>query len=995
MKRTLLFALTVIFACSLWAQHRTSMQMAPADTALHIGVLENGLAYMIQRTDMKKSVADFRLVQSTGSLVEEDSQRGMAHFLEHMAFKGTKHFKGRAILDFLRRNGVQFGPDINAITMMDHTTYILKEMPIRDQAMMDSCLLILRDWAGDITFDSRELEAERNVIVEEWRARSTKAVNLNLGLQMYAGTRYFDRDPLGDLDVVRTCTVEQMKAFYHKWYQPQHQCVIVTGDIDPAKVEAQIKRLFADLKPGKTELPMKQVLRNPQQPRVLTVEDKSIPVANIVLASFRPRSLGRNQRLVGNLMRERVEKIAVRCLSDRLYRLRQNMPSIMMLQMPTNSTTNADDYAVNQLILTCAPADLLTCISGLLIELERAKRFGFTDKELNYKPDEMVDDQDTTVIDFDDPNLNRSVNYSSIWMADELVNHSLHGTLPTSPKTDYILEKYFDKHITPEMVRQAVVRLFPTRQSFVMMMMPEGEKAPSEEELLALMQGVEQMELDPYTDEPSAEDIASGPTLDSAINPQPGSILSRKAVEGMGFTQYTLSNGVRVLMNNVPDSTNTTRTQVRALQWGGTSWLEDEEMIYDDLIKGMPTSQPSVSCSLKHPSFTIPMTFTSNYTLYNYDHYDAHDGNVVFEGERPANADSLEVAEKAKADSLNAIDMELMFQKLYKTLTNNRVDSIRWQTDMATLRTLATAVNNPNIKAQLQLATFAIPTGARTPQFTQESLSSINQTDMEKILARLHGNYNGMTLVINTSADPQSLLPLLEKYVASLPSQDKPARAIDRPEHHIKTYDDKAVVTITNSSPLAQVILMVDQEKGYTYDSYHVAHGDALANVLNQLLINHIRIRHSDVYGIKCDFSSVCYPYPQQAFPIQFTCDPERAEAIISDVKDLLRGMADGDLITQTLLDSYLHAKENAVAQKDGDDANAGQGQKSAKSKADKKKPVPFDMDRYMESLINQGVIIERDNLDIVHSVTPSSLRKFVKDLLRNGHIYEFIMRTE
>lgn len=999
MRRIILLTLTTLFTYSIWAQHRTSMQTAPVDTALHMGVLENGLMYMIQRADVKKGVADFRLVQATGSLVEEDDQRGIAHFLEHMAFKGTKHFQGRAILDFLRRNGAQFGPDINAQTMMDHTTYILKEMPIREQANMDSCLLILRDWAGDITFDSRELEAERNVIVEEWRARSTLAIALNVGLQMYAGTRYVDRDPLGDLDIIRTCTAEQMKAFYRKWYQPQHQCVIVTGDVDPAKVETQIKRLFADLKPGKTELPMKQVLRNPLQPRVLTAEDKSFPVANFVLASFHPLSLGREQRLVGNLMREYIDKAAIKCLSGRLYRLKQNMPSIMTLQMIPSSSTNADHYTVNQLVLSSSSADLRTAISALLIELERAKRFGFTEKELeencNYDPEKVVDDQDTTVIDFDDPDVTIQSSKASGWVADQLASHALRHTLPYSDKTYKILSNYFESHITPEMLRQAIIRLFPTRQSFVMMMMPEGEKALSEEDILALMQGVEQMELEPYADEAPTQDMASETALDPDIHPQPGTIRSRKAVKGMDFTQYTLSNGVRVVMNNVPDSTYGMRTQVRALLWGGTSWLEDEEMIYADLIKGMPTSQPSVSTSLKHPSFTIPMTFESNYTLYKYDHYDIREGSVVFEGERPANADSLEMAERAMADSLNAIHMELMFQKLHKTLTCNQVDSVRWHTDMATLRTLATAVNNPNLQAQLRLATFAIPVSARTPQLTPESLAAINQTDMERILARLHSNYNGMTLVINTSADPQSLLPLLEKYVASLPSQDKPAQAIDRPEHHIKTYDDKAVATITNPSPIAQVVLMVDQEKSYTYDSRHVAHGDALANVLNQLLINHIRIRHSDVYGIKCDFSSARYPYPQQAFPIQFTCDPNRAEAIISDVKEVLHGMADGDLITQTLLDSYLHAKENAAMQKEGDDADTGQSQKSAKPKADKGETAPFDMDRYMESLIHQGTIIERDNLDVVHSVTVPSLRRFVKDLLQNGHIYEFIMRTE
>ena len=254
MKR-LIVALLAIIAAVLPTHGQTSEQLVPVDTALRQGVLPNGMTYYVRRALQKRHIGEFRLIQRTGSLVEKDTELGMAHFLEHMMFKGTKHYPGNTIIDFLRSIGVAFGPDVNARTSFENTQYILSAVPLTGESRIDSCLMILRDWSADAIIDAAALNAERNVIVEEWRARSMGDDGMKLFKERNAGTQYAERNPIGSMDIINTCTAEQMRAFYKRWYQPQNQCVIACGDFNPDLMVKKIEKLFGDLKKGSTTVP--------------------------------------------------------------------------------------------------------------------------------------------------------------------------------------------------------------------------------------------------------------------------------------------------------------------------------------------------------------------------------------------------------------------------------------------------------------------------------------------------------------------------------------------------------------------------------------------------------------------------------------------------------------------------------------------------------------------------------------------------------------------
>ena len=225
------------------------MPQLPQDTALVTGVLDNGLTYYIRHNETPRGQADFYIAQKVGSILEEDNQRGLAHFLEHMCFNGTENFPGKKIIEWLESVGVKFGRNLNAYTSIDETVYNISNVPVARTSVQDSCLLILHDWANALTLAGEEIDAERGVIHEEWRSRNVGSSRIleNLLPTIYAGNRYGYRMPIGTMEVVDNFEHQALIDYYHKWYRPDQQAVIVVGDIDPAYIEAKIKELFAPI----------------------------------------------------------------------------------------------------------------------------------------------------------------------------------------------------------------------------------------------------------------------------------------------------------------------------------------------------------------------------------------------------------------------------------------------------------------------------------------------------------------------------------------------------------------------------------------------------------------------------------------------------------------------------------------------------------------------------------------------------------------------------
>ena len=268
----LIFALILVVAQG-FAQNRDN-PVIPVDSALSYGQLSNGLTYYIRHNETPKNRADFYFVQRVGSIVESDSQRGLAHFLEHMAFNGTINFPGNEMIRFLERNGVKFGENLNAYTGFDETVYYVSDLPTADEAVVDSALLILSDWAFGITTSEEEIAKERGVVKEEWRTRGNARFRIweKLFPEIFNGSKYADRMPIGTMEVVENFPPDTLRKFYRDWYRPDLQAVIVVGDLPKDKVQDRLEGLF-----GKAAVP------DDAPKRVYApVPDNDFPIVSIV-----------------------------------------------------------------------------------------------------------------------------------------------------------------------------------------------------------------------------------------------------------------------------------------------------------------------------------------------------------------------------------------------------------------------------------------------------------------------------------------------------------------------------------------------------------------------------------------------------------------------------------------------------------------------------------------------------------------------------------------
>lgn len=240
---------SMFFALITSAQEQQQLQPLPIDPAVRYGVLDNGLTYYIRHNETPQNRAEFHIAQKVGSILENEDQRGLAHFLEHMAFNGTEHFPGKAMLNYLEKNGIKFGTDINAYTGFDETVYRISNVPTNNEGLLDSCMLVLHDWACAISLEDKEIDEERGVIHEEWRTRSDANWRIWEATVpvMFEGSQYANRMPIGTMDVVMNFPYQTLRDYYHKWYRPDQQGIIIVGDIDVDKTEAKLKKLFGSI----------------------------------------------------------------------------------------------------------------------------------------------------------------------------------------------------------------------------------------------------------------------------------------------------------------------------------------------------------------------------------------------------------------------------------------------------------------------------------------------------------------------------------------------------------------------------------------------------------------------------------------------------------------------------------------------------------------------------------------------------------------------------
>ncbi|HER09873.1 MAG TPA: insulinase family protein, partial [Bacteroides sp.] len=557
----LLFWLWIASVTAVSHAQSDPAQPLPLDEKVRFGQLENGLTYYIRSNQEPRERASFYIIQNVGALLEEDHQNGLAHFLEHMAFNGTKHFPGKGIIHFLERHGVAFGENINAYTSQNQTVYNLTDVPVNKPGILDSCLLVLHDWSHYLLLTEEEIDLERGVIKEEWRTRRNAQFRMFTASlpYLYPNSKFAERDVIGDLEVIENFDYQVLRDFYHKWYRTDLQAIAVVGDFDADEMEKKVRKQFSAIPP----------LEDPPERPFYDIPDNEEPIFGLVTDKEA------DQTVIRYIIRHRQPDAGVKTLMDQREDYIHSLFNSMMTQRLDELLQKGDPpfvvgvinygdfergYEALSVIAIPKPNDEERGFKALMTELERVKRYGFTQGELDRARSNL---------------LTRWENYykerdkiSNDEFVEEYISHYLEGNAFVSVEDGYELVQLLLPTITLEDFDARLAGWITDKNRVLVIQGPEGEDVEhlSQEASLRILEEVAQMDVEPYEDEALAESLISEALL-------PAGIVETRALPAFDAVEWTLENGARVVFRHADYEKD--QVQLQAYSKGGSSLYDD------------------------------------------------------------------------------------------------------------------------------------------------------------------------------------------------------------------------------------------------------------------------------------------------------------------------------------------------------------------------------------------------------------------------------------
>ncbi len=511
----------------------------PVDTAVRIGTLPNGLTYYIRHNEKPKGQADFYIAQKVGSILEEDNQRGLAHFLEHMCFNGTKNFPGNQIINWLETVGVKFGRNLNAYTGVDETVYNISNVPVAKESVQDSCLLILHDWANNLLLEDEEIDKERGVIHEEWRSHNVGQMRIleNLLPTIYPDSKYAYRLPIGTMEVVDNFPYQALRDYYEAWYRPDQQGIVVVGDIDVDRIEGKIKEMFSDIEMPENAPERKYFPVPDNEGTIYAIgADKEQPNAMVWLYfksdAFPNEMKGNLSYLVQKYVMNMITMMLNNRLSDAANKPDAAFAQAVAFDGDFLLAKTKDSFSI---VGVGKDSNLTPVLQSIYREALRAKRGGFTVGEYQRVKDEYMSRMELAY-----NNRNDRENEPFV---QEYVRHFIDNEPIPSIEDEYQLMQMIVPMINVDIINSVLPELISDNNRVVWALLPEkeGVTKPTEAEFAAAMAAVDGETIEAYVDEMKAEPLI--PNLPAA-----GKIVSEKALEQWGATELTLSNGVKVIV---------------------------------------------------------------------------------------------------------------------------------------------------------------------------------------------------------------------------------------------------------------------------------------------------------------------------------------------------------------------------------------------------------------------------------------------------------------
>ncbi|WP_281631581.1 M16 family metallopeptidase [Flavobacterium luteolum] len=935
MKRTLILSFSFFIASLLQgnAQDYKESDPLPVDQSIIKGVLPNGMTYYIKRTEVVKGAASYYIIQNVGSILENDEQQGLAHFLEHMAFNGTESFPGKGILNTLQKNGAVFGKDINAYTSFDETVYNMNNIPTKD-GLVDVCLTVLRDWSNKLLLTEEEIDAERGVIKEEWRARQngqSRLMEKTLGVR-YNNSKYAQRMPIGLMPVVENFKYKALRDFYHDWYRSDLQAIAVIGDIDVKAVEAVIKQKFSSI----------PAVDNPKKRFVVDIaqnEKMQFVMATDPEISSPSIHFGiRHQRLqksetVGDLKRILMESMALKMLSDRISELAQK-PGAAFLGARTGYGQMSKSANVLNVMVTPKPNQQQKAFTEVLTEVVRAVKFGYTDSEVERAKQNIKTSYENQIA---------AKNEKSHESIEEVIQENfLDNAAMTDIDKEYQASKMLMASITKEELHNIIKNLYTKENRFLIVTGVEGQDNLTEDGAQQILTSIENStSIQPYTE------ALAGKTLISGLEIKPGTIRSAKKDKTTGATTFILSNGVTVHYKFVNKEKN--QVVLNGISRGGTSLVKDADL-------------PSADFAINLAQMSGLGEFT------------AAELKKVMAGKTAGVSLSLSDINESISGRSNTKDTETMLQLVYLQFVKPRFDP-------ESFKVLQSNINNyivrrgkdvgEKMKDSLSLALY----GANNPRkliVNQKYADAVSFEKIQSVYKERFADISDFEFFIVGDVESGQLEPLLVKYIAGISTGNVKEKFADNTPQWLSERTDKDIY-VEMKDPKAVVNMVF--RKDIPYSIKKSIYSSVLGKILQLRVTATVREAEGGAYSPSAYAGFSREPKPQAFVSFSFDCNPGMADKLVDIVNAEFKKIADGIIIDEELNKIRTNLiKENEQAK----DKNS------------------YDLQLLMRYFRYAEDISDPKNFEeIVSKMTKKDIQLMAGEILKGGKSYEIVFKPK
>ncbi len=848
MKNTIVARITliVILVCAVClpatSQTPTLSQPMPVDPQITMGKFPNGMRYYIRANKKPEKRAELRLIVKAGSILEDEDQLGLAHFVEHMAFNGTKNFPKHALIEFMESLGMRFGADINAYTSFDQTVYMLT-VPTDKLEAMDRAFQVLEDWAHNVTFEPAEIEKERGVVLEEWRSGRGAGGRTRDKLFpiIFKGSRYATRIPIGTPEIIQTGKADRITQFYKDWYRPDLMAVVAVGDFDKAAIEKLINSHFASLPAAKEPRPRTDYeVPDRSETGYAVITDKETTSTTIEIDTLLP---SRPPGTVGVYRQKTVDRLFSAMLNARFAELAQKPDAPFVFGFSGRGSFLGKTKDVAFLVALVKEGNVEAAMRTLLTEAERVARFGFTETELARQKVSVLRNYERLSLEKE--------NALSAAKAEEYIRNFLVGETLPSADDEYALHQRFVPEITLAEINKLAREWYPaTFQSrIVSLTAPQktGLAIPDETKLAAVLKEPIAADLKPYVDT-----VASAVLLETP--PAPGKIVNTTTNEKAGLTIWELSNGVKVVLK--PTTFRADEIFFRATSPGGTSLASDADFIPADAATQLIGSSGVAKFS-------------------------QIDLGKMLAGKIASASPYIGELEEGLNGSSSRKDLETMFQLIYLRFTQPRADANNFAVQANQAKTfMANQAVSPDFAFfdALNTARYQNHLRRRVP-----TVETIEQWNLDKSLAFYKDRFadaSDFTFFFVGSFDEAMMKPLVERYLGSLPS-------LKRKE----TWKDVGVKTATGVvekrvekgiEPKSRAAIVFSGP--FVFDQEHRAAIRAMSEILQTRLLDVIREELGGTYSITASFGYQKFPRQEYSISINFGSSPDRTDDLIKRV---------------------------------------------------------------------------------------------------------------